>query len=49
MKEPSKQRLSFTKSIIQINPIRAILQNVTDTYEALRLLTASGACIDPNR
>lgn len=26
-----------------------ILENVTSTYEALRLLTGTGACIDPNR
>lgn len=26
-----------------------ILENDTNTYEALRLLTGTGACIDPNR
>lgn len=26
-----------------------ILENVTDIYEALRLLTGTGARIDPNR
>lgn len=26
-----------------------ILENDTNIYEALRLLTGTGACIDPNR
>lgn len=27
----------------------AILENDSNTYEALHLLTGTGACIDPNR
>lgn len=43
-KKTSRMELEPPQKIYNV-----ILENVTDTYEALRPLTGRGACIDPNR